>query len=353
MQPKVVKKKNIINVIAILIAVIVPMLATKKTQAANFNQSYVRLDRLQANTFTSGLICARTPASDSGTEASVKIVFPADFTLSATLTDWAIDVTPANLPSGVTPWPGVAQATAANNGTHTVTFPSTNLSINTTYCFRWSNSTAALRTGSAGNDKTGSITTATSAPADLDSSNFATSIISTNDQITVNATVPPTFTFTFTGGTDNFGTLSTTASSTSGRTASVSTNAANGWVVWVKSTNAALTSPSTSASIATAGTINATPDVLTGGPGYLLDANLTADSATAGTGTVTIDPEYNGVDANFGGGTLSTNFQPIASANGVTDGDIITIIERARVSAIQKAANDYTDTLTVVAAGLF
>lgn len=352
MQPKVFKKSfSIVNIIAILFVAVAPIIAVKKVQAASFTQAYVRFDRMQASTYTSGLVCARTPVVDSGTEAYVKVVFPADFTLSTVLTDWTVDTT--SLPSGTTNWPGIAQATAANNTTHTVTFPSTNLSTATTYCFRWTNNTTALRTGSAGNDKTGSITTTTSVPADLDMSNFATSIISTNDQISVTATVPPTFTFTFTGGTDNFGTLSTSASSTSGRTASVSTNAANGWVVWVKSANAALLSPSTSASIATAGTINATPDVLTGGPGYLLDTNLTTDSATAGTGTVTIDPEYNGVDASFGGGTLSTNFQPVASANGVTDGDTITLIERARISAIQKAANDYADTLTVVAAGLF
>lgn len=36
-----------------------------------------------------------------------------------------------------------------------------------------------------------------------------------------------------------------------------------------------------------------------------------------------------------------------------SDMDVLTLYARAKVTAIQKAANDYTDTLTVVAAGLF
>ena len=114
-----------------------------------------------------------------------------------------------------------------------------------------------------------------------------------------------------------------------------------------------MNSASTGATIATAGSIDAAPTSLTGGNyGYVLDVDLTTDSGTSGTGTVTIDPEYLGADTSSGG-TLSTSFQPVASADGVTDGDVLTLIERARVTAIQAAANDYTDTLTVIAAGLY
>jgi hypothetical protein len=113
-----------------------------------------------------------------------------------------------------------------------------------------------------------------------------------------------------------------------------------------------LNSASSGATIATAGSIDGSPTDLAGTTGYVLDTDMTTDSATAGTGTVTIAGEYLGTNTTSGG-TLSTTFQPIASANGVTDGDTITLIERAKITAIQKAANDYTDTLTVVAAGLF
>ena len=50
---------------------------------------------------------------------------------------------------------------------------------------------------------------------------------------------------------------------------------------------------------------------------------------------------------------LSTTFQAIAAANGTTAGDVLTLIERAKVTATQEAAGDYTDTLTVIAAGRF
>jgi hypothetical protein len=75
-----------------------------------------------------------------------------------------------------------------------------------------------------------------------------------------------------------------------------------------------------------------------------------------GTGTVSqaagYGAEYNGTNSTSGG-ALSTTFQPIAAANGTTDGDVLTLIERAKITAVQAAATDYTDTLTVVAAGRF
>ena len=227
------------------------------------------------------------------------------------------------------------------------------------YSFLW-NRYAAVTTGTAGNDKVGSVTTRTTSSETIDSGYYATSIIS-NDQIVVTATVPSTFTFSLSGNTDTFTTnLGTTTVSTSGRTATVATNAASGWVAWVKSTNAALNSVSTGATIATAGSVDNTPSDLASVTGYVLDVNYT-DSAT-GTGTVTqaanFGQEYAGGNnsdtvGGTAGGALSTSFQPIAASSGTTDGDSLVLVERAKISAVQAAATDYTDTLTVVAAGRF
>jgi len=89
-------------------------------------------------------------------------------------------------------------------------------------------------------------------------------------------------------------------------------------------------------------------------PVYLADY-VTTDSGT-GDGTVTqaagYGAEYNGTNTTSGG-ALSTTFQPIAASSGTTDGDVLTLIERAKVTAVQAAASDYTDTLTIVAAGRF
>ena len=351
------RAKRVSGFFVLLLAVILPVFFAKPVTAAGFQQAWVRFDRMTATTFVSGLVCVKTPAANSGTEADVQVVFPSDFTVSTTLTDWAVATT--NLPTGATVWPGIAQATAANNSTKTVTFPSTDLaSTATLYCFRWTNSTAALQTGSAGTSKTGTVTTRATGPANLDSSAYASAIVSSGaDLIGVTATVSPTFTFSLSANTDTFASpLSTTAQLSNGVTATITTNAAAGWVAWVKSANAALNSLSTGATIATTGTVNDTVDTLSGGTnGYLLDVTFT-DSATSGTGTVSqgagYGQEYDGNSSNSGG-TLSTTFQPVASASGTTDGDTVIIKELARVSAIQAAATDYADTLTVVAAGRF
>ena len=83
--------------------------------------------------------------------------------------------------------------------------------------------------------------------------------------------------------------------------------------------------------IPTTGTVDDAPSTLsTGTEGYVLDCNLTTDSATAGTGTVTIDPEYNGTTTSQGG-TQATTFQEVATANGPTDNDVVTLVPRVAI----------------------
>jgi hypothetical protein len=346
-----IRKTAALQIFALLLVVALPILLANRAAAAGFLQTWVRLDRMKASTFTSGLVCAQTPATDTGTEIDVQVVFPSDFVVGTTLTDWAVATT--DLPSGATIWPGIGQATAANNTTKTVTFPSSALTTSTLYCFRWTNSTAALQTGSSGANKTGTVTTRATGPTSLDSSAYSTAIVS-NDQVVITATVPATFSFSLPTNSIAFlSNLTTTPVLTSTSVATISTNASSGWVAWVKSANAALNSVSTGASIPTAGSIdNAVTDVATTN-GYFLDVAFT-DSGN-GTGNVTqaanYGQEYNG-DATHGG-TLSTTFQPVAASSGTTDGDTLIFTALARISAIQAAATDYTDTLTIVAAGRF
>lgn len=323
-------------------------------QAARFTETYVRLDRLSDATVTGGTVCAR-PAT-VGTEADVQVVFPTvagtDFIVNSTASNWIVNS--ANLPNGTTFWLGMTTnvTTATSVSGKTVTFPSGDLAVGTTYCFNFSG-TNTLTTGAAGNNQTGTVTTRTGAAATIDSSGYALSVIS-DDQIVVSATVPATFSFALSANTDSLGTLSTTTASSSGVTATMTTNAASGWVAWVKSANAALSSVSASASIATAGSVDNVPSDLSSTTGYVLDVDITTDGG--GTGTVTQAPnwgaEYAGANTTSGG-TLSTAFQPIGSSSGTTDGDVLTLIERAKIVATQAAATDYTDTLTVVAAGRF
>jgi len=333
------------NILFFLVAMVVPFLSFQEAEAAGLQQTYVRFDRLLANTQTTGLVCAKTAVADV-TEANVVVTFPTGFTLGLAAT-FTVDTN--NLPSGATAWPGILTATDVTG--QAATFPSSNLTANTEYCFNWINSAAVKTSVAAGNDKTGTVASGGN------SSTFATSIISSpTDQIVVTAAVPATFTFSLSGNTDTFASnLSTTAQLSNGVTANIATNAASGWIAWVKSANAALNSVSTGATIATIGTVNNTVDTLTAANyGYLLDVTFT-DSGT-GTGTVTqaanYGQEYDGNSSNSGG-TLSTSFQPIAASSGTTDGDTVTLKSLARIASIQSAAADYTDTLTVVAAGRF
>ncbi len=336
-------KKKIIGVVIIasMIVVISPVLkVVGYAYAANFTNAYMRTDRMKASTATNVLVVIK-PAT-VGTEAKVVVTFAAGYTVSASPT-----VNTSSLPAGVTALPGSLSASGAGQVV-TVTGV-TDLSVGTSYGF---NIATGITNGTAG-EKVNTIATKTSGDVDIDSTRVAVRVVS-DDQIVITASIPPTLVFTLSGNTDTFATDLSPSSvvSTTGKTVTIGTNADNGYIVWVRSTNAALSSATTLESVATAGSIDAAPTTLSiGSDGYVLDVNLTTDSGI-GTGTVTIDPEYNGTTTSAGG-TLSTSYQPIASANGTTDSDVLTVIARASISAVKAAADDYTDTLTLVGAGNF
>jgi len=140
--------------------------------------------------------------------------------------------------------------------------------------------------------------------------------------------------------------------STTGRTVTITTNATNGWIAWVKDSNQGLISAAAAKTIATSGTVDGSPTTLsTGTEGYVLDVDLTTDAASGGT--VSIAGEYNG-GANAGG-TLSSTFQPGATSTGTAggSGDVITFVGKAAIAGDTPAANDYTDTWTIIGAGTF
>jgi hypothetical protein len=90
-----------------------------------------------------------------------------------------------------------------------------------------------------------------------------------------------------------------------------------------------------------------------------MDVNLgtTANGCTIGHPT----NEFNGVGSGTdSGGTLARTFQPIANCTGVdannrgtSSGENFSVIERATISGATPAATDYSDIVTIVAAGNF
>jgi hypothetical protein len=327
-------------------------------EAAPFTSAFIRLDRMSAVTATGGRVCAN-PATVA-TEATVQVTFPTtggtDYIVNGTASNWT--VTTSGLDSGQTAWPGIG--TATNVTGKVVTFPSSDLTPGNLYCFNFA-AANTLTTSSAGAAESvrASITTRTSAPANIDSTTIDLHII-TNDQIVVTGTVPPSFTFTLSGNTDSFTTdLSTSSTvSTSGRNVSITTNAPNGWVVWVKGLNdngsgrGALNSViAGNYKIAGSSAVGAAAHTLTSGTeDYGLGVLINTDAG--GGGTVSLDAAYDGNGSQIG--TIDpTGYRPVASANGTANGDIITLLERATIAGQTPAAADYTDTLTVVGAGRF
>lgn len=332
----------------LVLSFVLPVLSAHFATAADLGQATVRFDRMMISTDTTGTVCAKPSAANlASTEADVQVTFPTGYTLGAAGT-FTVSTTDLAWPPGGTPWPSIA--TATNVTGQTVTFPSGDLTNSSTlYCFNWTSDTAVEVKSSASGSNTGTITTRASGPTTIDSSGYSTASI-TNDQIVVSATVPSTFSFALSGNTDALGVLSTSSVTTSPtpRTATVNTNAKNGFALWAKDANTGLTSLTASKTIPsrTPGT-NST--LAAGTEGY--NTGITF-SQVGGSGTISVAAPFVGTGAGQGGG-LDTTLRTLATSTGTADTAVFTIKNNVAISATTPGASDYTDTITVVGAGLF
>lgn len=342
--PLSIRKSYVIVTALFAIGIILSSLLVRGAFAAA-TTAMVRFDRMATSTATTGTVCL-TPAT-AGTAASVVVTFPTGYTVSGTTGNWTVSTTNLAWPSGGTAWPGIGTASAVAG--QAVTFPSTTLTVGTLYCFNWTNTAALTTSSSATNSNTGTIVTQTSAPATIDSAGYATATVS-NDQIAVSATVPNTFSFALSANTDSLGTLSTGSVSTSPtpRTATVNTNAKNGWTVWAKDANTGIRS--TNASYTVASTTPGSNSTLSAGTeGYNLGVTV---SQTSGSQTPSVVAGFVGGSLGKGGG-LNTSLAAITSSTGTANNAVLTLNNNVAINGTTPAATDYADTLTFVAAGLF
>lgn len=342
-----------------------------RASAANMAQTLVRLDRLKFSTVTGGLVCEKTPAANTGVEGKVLLTIPTnsatDYVLAAAAS-WTATGVAVNI-SGVTStaWPGLSSTVATSVAGKVVTWASGDLAAATLYCFTFG---ATPLTNASNNTETvsGNLETQTAAAATLDKGYYSIGLAgaAANDDTIVisNTTVPPSFSFNLSAATDAFtGNLSVgSVTSTSGVNATISTNAASGYIVWAKdaqnsgSKGALFSSTANFYIVGTTAVGTGTARVLTAGTqDYGLAATVGANPV--GGGTLTINANYNvaatGTPANAVGTLDPTAYQPIASSNGAAALDIVNLKERAAISGFTKAATDYTDAITIVAAGLF
>jgi len=320
-------------------------------QAANLTEASLRLDRMKVSITDNDILVVVKPATVA-TEGKVKVTFSTGFTVDATPANIATSTT--GLPTtyqgeSLTSWPTIS-ATASAVSSKTVTFTSGDLTVGTLYGFYITS--GIDNPASPGSDLEQTIATTTAADVAIDIAGVAVAIIS-DDQVDITAVVPPTFSFALGANSDAFtADLSSSAiRSTSGVTVTIATNAANGWIAWLKSANTSLDSATTGETIETQETVNDVCTTISAGSDYYqLDVDLTTDHAT-GDGAVTIDSEYNcGASA---GGTFSATYEEIARANGTTAGDVVTLVAKAAITAVKAAAEDYIDTWTVIGAGNF
>lgn len=328
----------------LVLAVILPVIYAHISGAAALSKVTVRFDRMKISTATTGTICAQ-PTS-TATEADVQVTFPTGYTLGAAGT-FTVNTTNTAWPTGGTAWPSIN--TASNVTGQVVTFPSGDLTVGTLYCFNWANSAAVTVKSSATSSNIGSVTTRATGPTTIDTESFATASI-TDDQVVVSATVPSIFSFALSGNTDSLGTLSSSSVTTSPtpRTATVNTNAKNGWMVWAKDANTGLTSATASNTIAST-TPGTNSTLVAGTTGY--NTGITT-SQVGGTGTITTAAPFVGAGTGQGGG-LDTALRTLATSTGTADTAVLTIKNNVAISAITPAASDYTDTITIIGAGLF
>jgi hypothetical protein len=337
--------------LSLLLLVLYPLLSPQKANAT-VTEGYVRFDRLSSGAPISGTACLKSTLS---TQTSVVLVLPITWTISQTAGNWTVSTSnlpydPQSISTQATAWPGINTATAVG-GTN-ITFPGTALTPGTFYCFNFVGASSTI--GAAGNDQAGQLKTMGGSPYS-DSINWAISTVTPGmEQILVTASVSATMTFSINATSSALGTLTTSAGAPNAGTAitqSVSTNARNGWVSWIKGANpgSSLHSTTANADITSSGSFDGAPTDLSGtGAGYGVDVNLNTCSGCS------IPAEYNGTgDVNYVGHIDVTFHETAYHFAALTAAETVDLRVRAKAGAFTPAGSDYTDTLTVTAAGSF
>jgi hypothetical protein len=351
----------------LLVSVSYALLYPPKAEA--YTLAFVRLDRQYAGASLAGVVCLK-PSAASQNDKKVIVGFPSTFNDIGPNTSWTVDTTAANLPSTTTgdaftatAWPGISGPTVVDAATDAAIFTSTQLPLTTnTYCFHFTGGTSGSTVGVAGNNEYASFSTWQSPGPVVETVQYATSIVSgTNgEQIQVNATVSASFTFSLSAGGGTaatsaaslpLGILNTSAVVTSPYrvTATVTTNGQRGFLSWLKGTSTGLYSTTTGQSITTVPYNGGSPTTLvpTTATGY-------GAFAVTGTNSPTIATMYNtGDGGNAVGQVSNASFALVASLTGTQTSTSFNIGVRAVPAATVPPASDYTDVLTIVAAGSF
>ena len=341
-------------VTVMLLALMLPDVAS----ATQLTQAGVRLGRLGISaSATNDLLVTFKLNTTPTSVAKITITFPSGFTIATGTPTVSTSGFPAT-PASITAPPGSLTA-ASTAGPRTIVVSGlTSASLNNTTLYGFIIPTGTITNpGTAGqysvtvesDNSGGSLIDQTTTPVSI----FGT--LANQDQVTVSASVAPNFSFALSANADTIPKADpTTIQTSTGVTMTVATNSPLGYTAYVKSANGALTSATNPGTPIATGTFNASPDTVAAGTTDYGFVPSTGTACTTCTGTITYDPEYAVVDGTHAGSFNGVgNFASFMSRNGYTNADQITLKERIAVAPTIGDANDYTDTLTIVAAGNF
>jgi len=338
------------TLLAANIGFVAPMIANATT--LTLTNATVRLSHLKAGTDSTVRVLFKTTTNAGATGLTV------DFTAAWTTNSGTINGTQAisgvaGCDASATALPGGSLSASGSGHIITVTNV-TALSASTLYCFDLTTSNA-VHTPTAGNylpviTETGGATDSTTVNVDVIS----------NDSVVVNATVPPTFTFALASGCasnqDNFtaGLATSGTNTTGGCTWQVDTNAKTGWFAWASDSQTGLHSTAVSKTIASSSS-NANTTISNGTEGYVM--GVTSVTQGTGAGVVSASNPFGnnsgGTAGSYQGSGLRSTADLIASSTGTASAAQFVTKEYATINALTPAANDYTDTITIIAAGSF
>jgi hypothetical protein len=355
-MPKSIFKKT--QIILVILALLTANLAFLPHAFAStfLNQPSVILTNMNSGGASAVIVEFTTSASNTGTNGS--LVFSTGGTnwtgsggtgtvaTSQTVVTTYNSVNCKTITGAAANLPGSPTA-AGTAGTGTIALTdATALVASTSYCYVLPTAITANPTS------TGQSQAALTAGSDS-ATNTEIDIIS-NDQVVISATVPPSFTLALSGNTDAFtSTLSSGAvTATTGITATVNTNAKNGWFLWGSDSNTGLRSATQSYTIA-AKTPGTNGTLTAGTEGELSAIPASGITQGSGAGTTSAATAYASSGAGNGSGLTTTTPTQMASSTGTASGAIVTIKEYAAISALTPAATDYSDTITLVGAGSF
>lgn len=354
-----IKHKRFLVIASVLV---LSFLSPALASATQLTQTSVSLGRLGISASTGNNMLVTFKLNTTPTSvAKVAVSFPSGFTLTAGTPTPTTTGFP-NTPASITAPPGTLTSSVTSSGAGAggsiVVSGLTSASLNSTTLYGFYIPTGSITNPSTAGQYSLTVSSENSSGTPIDTTTATVYIFgssSNQDQVVVNASVSPNFSFSLSANTDTVPKVdSTTIQTSPGVTMTVGTNSPLGYTAYVKSANDSLTSATNPGTPITTGTFDGTPDTVTAGTTNYGFVPSTGTACSSCTGALTYDGEFAVSDGTHAGSFApSSAFASFVSRNGYTNADQITLKERVAVATTVGYANDYTDTLTIVAAGNF